>query len=106
MTDGPTLEEEPVQWSVTAQAAGDRELSREEIVELADAVAPAGGIASGIGQTAYGAQLLVDADTREGAVEKGAAIFAAAAHRAGLPSWPISAISAMNEDEDDEVEGL
>ncbi len=95
-----------MQWSVTAQAAGDRELSREEIVELADAVAPAGGIASGIGQTAYGAQLLVEADTREGAVEKGAAIFTAAAHRAGLPSWPISAISAMNEDEDDEVEGL
>ena len=95
-----------MQWSVTAQAAGDRELSREEIVELADAVAPAGGVASGIGQTAYGAQLLVEADTREGAVEKGAAIFTAAAHRAGLPSWPISAISAMNEDEDDEVEGL
>ncbi len=95
-----------MQWSVTAQAAGDRELSREEIVELADAVAPAGGIASGIGQTAYGAQLLVEADTREGAVEKGAAIFTAAAHRAGLPTWPISAISAMNEDEDDEVEGL
>ena len=102
MTDGPTVEDEPVQWSVTAQAAGDRELSREEIVELADAVAPAGGIASGIGQTAYGAQLLVEADTREGAVEKGAALFTAAVHRAGLPAWPISAISAMNEDEDDE----
>ena len=95
-----------MQWSVMAQATGDRVLSREEIVELADAVAPAGGIASGIGQSAYGAQLLVEADTREGAVEKGAAIFTAAAHRAGLPTWPISAISAMNEDEDDEVEGL
>lgn len=91
-----------MRWSVSAQAAGDRELSREEIVELADAVAPAGGVASGIGQTAYGAQLLVEADTREQAVQRGAAIFTAAAARAGLPDWPVSAISALGEDEDDE----
>jgi hypothetical protein len=95
-----------VQWSVSAQAAGDRELTREEIVELADAVAPTGGVASGIGQTAYGAQLLVEADTREEAIERGSALFVAAAARAGLPSWPVSAVSAMaeddEEDEDDE----
>jgi len=91
-----------VRWSVSAQAAGDRELSREEIVELADAVAPSGGVASGIGQTAYGAQLLVDAETREQAVERGVAIFTAAAARAGLPAWPVSAVSAMSEDEDRE----
>jgi hypothetical protein len=90
------------QWSVSAQASGDRALSREEIVDLADAVAGAGGVASGIGQTAYGAQLLVEADTREEAVERGAALFTAAAAKAGLPDWPISAISAMGEDEDDE----
>ena len=89
-------------WSVSAQAAGDRELSREEIVELADAVAPAGGVASGIGQTAYGAQLLVEAETREQAIERGAAIFTASAARAGLPDWPISAITALSEDEVDE----
>ncbi|HET8664324.1 MAG TPA: hypothetical protein VFM08_08420 [Nocardioides sp.] len=93
-----------MQWSVSAQAAGDRELTREEIVELADAVAPASGVASGIGQTAYGAQLLVEAPTREEAVEKGSALFRAAAARAGLPPWPITAVSAMNEDEDDEVD--
>jgi len=93
-----------VKWSVSAQAAGDRALSREEIVELADAVAPVDGVASGIGETAYGAQLLVEATTRDEAVERGAAIFAAAAARAGLPSWPISAISAVDEDEDDEVD--
>jgi hypothetical protein len=92
-----------VHWSVSAQAAGDRELRREEIVELADAVAAAGGVASGIGQTAYGAQLLVEAPSREEAIEKGSAIFLAAAARAGLPSWPITAVSAMNQDEDDEV---
>ncbi|HEX4471917.1 MAG TPA: hypothetical protein VH085_08105 [Nocardioides sp.] len=94
-----------MQWSVSAQASGDRVLSREEIVELADAVAPAGGVASGIGQTAYGAQLIVEADTREEAVQRGAALFTAAATSAGLPAWPISAISALGEDEDDEVEG-
>ena len=91
-----------MQWSVSAQAAGDRELSREEIVSLADAVAPAGGVATGIGQTAYGAQLLVEADTREQALESATEIFAAAASQAGLPPWPISAISARSEDEDDE----
>jgi hypothetical protein len=90
-----------MQWSVSVQAAGDRGLAREEIVELADAVAPAAGVASGIGQTAYGAQLLVEAATREDALEQGAAIFTAAAARAGLPLWPISAISAQSEDEDD-----
>jgi hypothetical protein len=91
-----------MQWSVSAQATGDRELSREEIVELADAVAPAGGVASGIGQTAYGAQLLVEAVSRDEALELGASIFTAAAARAGLPAWPISAISALGEDEDEE----
>jgi hypothetical protein len=90
-----------VQWSVSVQASGDRELSREEIVELADAVAPASGVASGMGQTAYGAQLLVEAESREAAAERGAAIFAAAAATAGLPAWPITAIRALSEDEDD-----
>lgn len=92
-----------MRWSVSAQAEGDRALTREEIVELADAVAAASGVASGIGQTAYGAQLLVEATTREEAIERGSALFVAAAARAGLPAWPISAISALNHDEDDEV---
>ena len=92
-----------MQWSVSAQASGDRELSRAEIVELADAVASSGGVASGIGQTAYGAQLLVEAASREEAIDKGSALFRAAAARAGLPAWPVSAVSAMHEDEDDEV---
>ena len=41
-----------MRWSVTVVAEGDRVVSREEIVELADAVAASGGIASGIGTTA------------------------------------------------------
>jgi hypothetical protein len=92
-------------WSVSVQASGDRELGREEIVELADAVAASGGVASGIGQTAYGAQLVVEADSRDQALEVASAVFTAAAAHAGLPPWPISAISALSEDEDDEVEG-
>ena len=91
-----------MQWSVSAQASGDRELSREEIVELADAVAPAGGVASGIGQTAYGAQLVVEAETREAAIERGRVDLHGAAARAGLPPWPISAISALSEDDDED----
>ena len=89
-----------MQWSVSVQAAGDRDLTREEVVDFADAVAPAGGIASGIGQSAYGAQLLVEAETREQALERGEAIFTAAAVRAGLPAWPVSAITALSEEED------
>jgi len=89
-----------MRWSVSVQAAGDRDLTREEVVDLADAVAPAGGIASGIGQSAYGAQLLVEAASREEALERGAAVFTAAAVRANLPAWPISALTAMSEDED------
>lgn len=95
-----------MQWSVSAQASGDRELTREEIVELADAVAAASGVASGIGQTAYGAQLLVEAPTRDEAIEQGSALFTAAAARAGLPAWPIVAISAINQHEDDEDDGV
>jgi hypothetical protein len=90
-----------VRWSVSVQAAGDRDLTREEVVDLADAIAPAGGIASGIGQSAYGAQLVVEAESRGDAIERGAATFTAAATRAGLPAWPISAITATSEDEDE-----
>jgi hypothetical protein len=90
-----------VRWSVTLEAEGDRVMTREEIVELADAVAPHGGIASGIGTTRYGAQLSVEADSREAAVERASAEFARAVERAGLPSWPIADIGVIGEDDDD-----
>ena len=35
-------------WSVTLYAVGDREVTHDEVVKLADAVAAAGGIATGI----------------------------------------------------------
>jgi hypothetical protein len=89
-----------VKWSVTVEAEGDRVLSREEIVELADAVAAHSGVASGIGTTRYGAQLSVEADSPEDAVERASAAFTAAAERAGLPAWPIADVGVIGEDDD------
>ena len=91
-----------MRWSVSVVADGDREMSLEEIVELADAVAPSNGIASGIGTTSYGAQLVVDAPTSDAAVELAMREFVAAARRAGLPDWPVSRVETIGEDDGDE----
>jgi hypothetical protein len=93
-----------VKWSVAIEAEGDRVLTREEIVELADAVATSSGIASGIGTTRYGAQIVVEADDLEAAGERGTAEFVAAAARAGLPAWPIVRLDAVSEI--DELEAM
>jgi hypothetical protein len=90
-----------VKWSVTLAAEGDRVMTREEIVELADAVAAHSGIASGIGTTRYGAQLSLEADSREDAVRLASAEFTRAAERAGLPSWPIADIGVIGEDDEE-----
>ncbi len=87
-------------WSVGIEAEGDRVLSREEIVELADAVAGHGGVASGIGTTRYGARLVVAAETREEAIERASGVFLAAAGRAGLPAWPVVRAEAVSEEDD------
>jgi hypothetical protein len=89
-----------VRWSVTVVAEGDRVLTREEIVELADAVATHQGIASGIGTTTYGAQLVIEAATEEAAVEAGVAALEDAARQAGLPDWPVSRAEVISEDDD------
>ncbi len=91
-------------WSVTLQAVGDRPVTHEEIVELADAVAGAHGVASGIGQSAYGAQLVVEAADRDEAISLGLALFTEAAATAGLPAWPVSSADAVSEAEDAELE--
>ncbi len=97
-----------MRWSVAIEAEGDRVLSREEVVELADAVAACDGIASGIGTTRYGAQLVVEASGLDEAIEAAKAEFAAAAQRAGLPAWPVVRVEAGSEadllDVDDEAE--
>jgi hypothetical protein len=51
-----------MRWSVGVEAQADRVATREEIVELADAVAGSSGVATGIGTDRYGAQLLVEAE--------------------------------------------
>jgi hypothetical protein len=89
-----------MRWSVVLEAVGDRTVTREEVVELADAVAAYGGIASGIGTTAYGAQIVVEAETREGALDRATGAFTQAASRAGLPSWPVTAVGLIAEDDE------
>jgi hypothetical protein len=95
--------EHPVKWSVGIEAEADQVMTREQIVELADAVAASSGIATGIGTQRYGAQLLVEAASREQAIEQASAQFAAAAARAGLPAAPIVRAEAVSEDEDSEL---
>jgi alkylhydroperoxidase/carboxymuconolactone decarboxylase family protein YurZ len=90
-----------MRWSVSLTAEGDRELTREEIVELADAVAPYLGVASGIGTTTYGAQLVVDAADRDAAVAAAREAFTVAAATAGLPAWPIASAETLSEAEDE-----
>ena len=90
-----------MRWSVGIEAQGDAVLSREQIVELADAVAASDGIATGIGSSRYGAQLVVDATSREHAIEKATAEFERAAATAGLPPAPVVRAEAISEEEDD-----
>lgn len=89
-----------IRWSVGIKTAGDRVMKQEEVVELADAVAPVGGIATGIGTNNYGAQIVVFADSRDEAIEKGKEQFAEAVEKAGLPVFPIVQVEAVSEDED------
>jgi hypothetical protein len=89
-----------VRWSVGIEAEGDRVFTREEIVELADAVAASSGVAAGIGTSRYGALLLVPADSRADAVAAATGIFLAAARTAGLPAAPIVRTEAVSEDEE------
>jgi hypothetical protein len=89
-----------VRWSVGIEAEGDRVFTREEVVELADAVAASSGVATGIGTNRYGAQLLVVADSRDDAIAAATEIFLAAARTAGLPAAPITRTEAISEAEE------
>ncbi|MEM8924926.1 MAG: hypothetical protein AAGD35_15585 [Actinomycetota bacterium] len=88
-----------MKWSVSIQAEGDRPMELAEVVALADAVAPLGGIASGVGALAYGAQIVVEAATADEAVEAAVPAFTAAAETAGLPPWPVTKAEVIGEDE-------
>ena len=89
-----------MRWSVGIEAEAGRVLTREQVVELADAVAASGGVASGIGTSRYGARLIVQAHSREEAVAKATEEFSAAAARAGLPPGAVVRTEAVSEDED------
>jgi hypothetical protein len=94
-----------VRWSVGLEAEAERILAREEIVELADAVAGSNGIATGIGTSRYGAQLVVEADNRDEAIARATETFLAAAAAAGLPPAPVVRIAAISDIEDEDEEG-
>lgn len=89
-----------MQFSVSLVAEGDRVIRLDEVVELADAVAALGGVASGVGSMSYGVQIVVEADHPDTAVELAIPLFVGAARRAGLPEWPVTraeTISAVDE---------
>jgi hypothetical protein len=89
-----------MKWSVSLLAEGDRVLELAEIVELADAVAPLNGIASGMGTATYGAQILVEAPSADEAVDIAVPLFVRAAEQAGLPVWPVTHAEVIGEDDD------
>jgi hypothetical protein len=90
-----------VRWSVGIEAEGDRIVTREEVVELADAIAASHGIATGIGTSRYGAQLIVEADTLDDAIVVATDRFLAAAATAGLPPAPVVRTEAIGEAEEE-----
>ncbi len=89
-----------MKWSVGIEAEGDRVLRHEEIVELADAVAASSGIATGIGTSRYGAQLIVQAADRDEAIRRATGEFERAVATAGLPAYPVVRVEAVSEDEE------
>jgi hypothetical protein len=91
-----------MRWSVGIEAEGERILTREEVVELADAIAGSNGIATGVGSSRYGAQLVVEAENRADAIARGTEEFLAAVAAAGLPAAPVVRAEAISEAEDEE----
>jgi hypothetical protein len=89
-----------MRWSVTLVAEGDRIVTLEEVVELADAVAIHHGIASGMGTNTYGAQIVVEALTTDEAIAAAMPLFTAAARKAGLPVWPVTTAEAEGDEEE------
>ncbi|HEY6311633.1 MAG TPA: hypothetical protein VIY52_12635 [Streptosporangiaceae bacterium] len=82
------------------EAEGDEVLTREQVVDLADAVAATDGIATGIGTTRYGARLIVEAASREEAIEKATEEFWRAVRKARLRPAPLVRTEAISEDEE------
>lgn len=77
-------------WSVGIETEGNRVMQLEEVVELADAVATSGGIATGIGTNRYGAQVVVSAKTRDEAIERATEEFSGGSAEGGPAGVPDS----------------
>lgn len=90
-----------MRWSVGIEAEAGRPLSVEDVVGLADAVAASEGIATGIGSTRYGAQLVVEASDCDEAVAKATETFRAAARSSALPAGPILRTEVVSEAEEE-----
>jgi hypothetical protein len=94
---------------VSIKAEGDRPMELEEIVALADAVAGLNGVASGVGAMSYGAQIVVEADNADQAVDIALPLFSRAVETAGIPAWPTTKAEVIGEDEgfvdDEDVPG-
>jgi len=89
-----------MKFSVSIFAEGDREITLEEVVELADAVAVHSGLATGAGTMGYGAQIIVDAPSSDIAVDKALELFHQAVRTANLPIFEIVKAETMSEDQD------
>ncbi|MEJ6761634.1 MAG: hypothetical protein QNK54_06545 [Candidatus Planktophila sp.] len=89
-----------MKFSVSIFAEGDRVITLEEVVELADAVAIYSGLATGAGTTGYGAQLIVEAPSSDLAVDKALELFNEAVKTANLPPFEIIKAETMSEDQD------
>ena len=87
-----------MKWSVSIRAEGDRVVEIDEVVALADAVAAMEGIASGIGTMGFGAQIVVEADTQDAALELAIPAFEKAVETAELPPWPVTWAEVEGED--------
>jgi hypothetical protein len=87
-------------WSVSIEVQGDRILQASEVVELADAIAHYDGIASGVGSTRYGAQIVVPATSQAEAIAKATEKVLAAAQAAGLPAGAILRAEAVSEEDE------
>ncbi len=89
-----------MKYSVSLCAEGDREITLEEVLELADAVAPLSGIAAGMGTMSYGAQIVVEAENNTEAVALGIKQFEDAVAQTSLPVWPLTKAESLSEDDD------
>ncbi len=89
-----------MRFSVSLVAEGDRTMSLDDVLALADEVAVYEGIASGIGAMSYGAQIVVEAADSDEAVEAAMGHFTAAVERAGLPAWPVTRAETISEIDD------